>query len=132
MDTPARHEEAAPDIGLARIPRAFGYALEGLAGAWRREAAFRQEVIAAAVLIPVAALLPLPIGHRLALACSVLLVMIVELLNSSVESAIDRISPERHELSKRAKDSASAAVLMTIAMAALVWIALVGAWLAGW
>jgi diacylglycerol kinase (ATP) len=129
MDTHARQSDEAPDIGLARIPKAFGYAFEGLACAWRREAAFRQEAIVAAVLIPVAALLPLPIGHRLALVCSVLLVMIVELLNSSVESAIDRISPERHELSKRAKDSASAAVLVAIAMATLVWFSLVGAWL---
>jgi diacylglycerol kinase (ATP) len=127
METSAT-EDRAPDIGLARIPKAFGYALQGLAGAWRSEAAFRQEAIAAMLLVPVAMFLPLPILHRLALVCSVLAVMIVELLNSSVESAIDRISLERHALSKRAKDSASAAVLMAIAMAAIVWIALVGSW----
>ncbi|HET9653347.1 MAG TPA: diacylglycerol kinase, partial [Usitatibacter sp.] len=64
-------------------------------------------------------------------ACSVLAVMMVELVNSSIESAIDRISLERHELSKRAKDSGSAAVLVAIVIASLTWITLVGAWLAG-
>jgi diacylglycerol kinase (ATP) len=128
METPAT-EERAPDIGLARIPKAFGYAVQGLAGAWRTEAAFRQEAIAAMLLVPLALLLPLPILQRLALVASVLAVMVVELINSSIESAIDRISLERHPLSKRAKDSASAAVLMAVAMAAMTWIALVGAWL---
>lgn len=116
------------DIGPGRIPKACAYAFQGLRSAWRHEAAFRQEAIAAMVLLPLAACVPLPAAHRLALACSVLLVMLVELLNSSVESAIDRISPEYHELSKRAKDCASAAVLVSVAMAAAVWVALTGPW----
>ena len=122
-------KEEAPDIGLGRIPKAFGYALQGVTCAWRTEAAFRQEAIAAIVLVPLALLLPLPILHRLVLACSVLMVMLVELLNSAIESAIDRISLERHELAKRAKDSASAAVFIAILMAVLAWVVLVGSWL---
>jgi diacylglycerol kinase (ATP) len=112
---------AAPDIRLARIPKAFGYAWQGLADAWRTEAAFRQEAIVAAVLVPVACLAGVPPMHRLLLVLSVLFVLLVELVNCAIESAIDRISPERHELSKRAKDAGSAAVMVAIVMAMLAW-----------
>jgi diacylglycerol kinase (ATP) len=128
MSAPGTGPDPA-SASLARIPKAFGFAWAGITTAWRLEPAFRQEAIAAIVLLPVAALLPLPAAHRLALACSVLAVMVIELLNSSVESAIDRISLERHELSRCAKDSASAAVLLSIVIAVLVWTMLIGAWL---
>ena len=128
MDEHAKREEEAakipPDIGLGRIGKAFGYSVQGLRSAWRTEAAFRQEALAAMVLIPVAILVPVPLLQRAALVASVLFVMVVELLNSSVESAIDRIGLERHPLSKRAKDTGSAAVLLAILVAILVWAAI--------
>jgi diacylglycerol kinase (ATP) len=120
---------AAPSIGPGRVVRALGYSLHGLASAWRTEGAFRQEVLAAAVLIPLGWLAPVSTGERVLLIGSVLLVMVVELLNSSLESAIDRISLEPHPLSKKAKDTGSAAVFMAILCAVFVWLATLGPWL---
>jgi diacylglycerol kinase (ATP) len=121
----SKHDDHAPDpppsIGFARVVNAWRYSLQGLAGAWRTEGAFRQEVIAAAILIPIACLIPVPILHRALLIASVLMVMVVELLNSAMEAAIDRISLDRHPLSKKAKDTGSAAVLVSIVIAMLVW-----------
>jgi diacylglycerol kinase (ATP) len=125
------HEDAAapPSIGLGRVVKAFGYSLDGLAGAWRTEGAFRQEVIAAVLLVPIACLVPVSLLERALLVGSVLMVMVVELLNSSIESAIDRISLERHPLSKRAKDTGSAAVLVAIVIALLTWGAVLAPWM---
>ena len=119
-------EEAAPNIGPARLIGACGYSLAGLASAWRTEGAFRQEVIAAVILIPIACLAPGAMVERVLLIGSVLLVMVVELLNCSVEAAVDRISLERHAHSKRAKDTGSAAVLLSLVLAAMVWVLLLG------
>jgi diacylglycerol kinase (ATP) len=129
LDSESISRTPPPDIGFARIGKAFGYSLQGLLGAWRTEAAFRQEVVAASVLIPAACAVPLPLPQRALLVASVLFVMVVELLNSSIESAIDRISLERHELSKRAKDTGSAAVLVAIVIAFVVWAAVLGGWI---
>lgn len=112
--------------GLRRLWNAFLYSLSGLRLAFRHESAFRQEVALAAVLIPLACVLPVATLERVLLVCSVLLVLVVELLNSSVEAAVDRIGFDTHRLSKRAKDLGSAAVLLTLAALALVWIALAG------
>lgn len=90
-------------------------------GTRRHESAFRQEIFLAAALIPIACFVPLPATERALLIGSVLLVLVVELLNSSVEAAIDRISLDRHSLSKRAKDLGSAAVLVTLVLLAVVW-----------
>jgi diacylglycerol kinase (ATP) len=128
VDSDERVKKARPDMGLGRIWKAIGYSVEGLASAWRSEAAFRQEALAALVLIPIACLLPVSLLQQALLVASVLMVMVVELLNSSIESAIDRISLERHELSKRAKDTGSAAVLLTVFIALVVWAAIVGGW----
>lgn len=121
----SKHDETAPDapptISPARVVNAVRYSFDGLAGAWRTEGAFRQEVICAAVLIPVACFTPVPMLHRALLVASVLFVMVVELLNSAMEAAIDRISLERHPLSKKAKDTGSAAVMLAIAIAVIVW-----------
>lgn len=108
--------------GIARIVQAFFNSIAGLADAWRHESAFRQEILLAAILVPTACALPLQPTERAMLVASVLLVLVVELLNSSVEAAIDRISFERHSLSKRAKDIGSAAVLVALLLMALVWI----------
>lgn len=100
--------------GLRRIWNAFNYSLAGLRAAYRHEDAFRQEVWLALILIPAALLIPATaVGHAVMIA-SVLLVLIVELLNSAIEAAIDRISLDHHRLSKRAKDIGSAAVLIAL------------------
>jgi diacylglycerol kinase (ATP) len=107
--------------GLCRIWNAFSYSLSGLHAAYLNEDAFRQESLLAAVMIPVALVLPLTgIGKALMIG-SVLLVLIVELLNSAIEAAIDRISLDRHRLSKRAKDIGSAAVLIALINVLTTW-----------
>ena len=121
----SKHDEGAPDappsISPARVVKAMGYSVDGLAGAWRTEGAFRQEVIFAVVLIPLSCFIPVSMLEHGLLVASVLLVLAVELLNSSLEAAIDRISMERNPLSKKAKDAGSAAVLMTILLATVLW-----------
>jgi diacylglycerol kinase (ATP) len=124
--------EGPPDIGPARIVKALRISLHGLASAWRTEGAFRQEVLAAIVLVPLGWLAPVTPTERVLLVASILLVLMVELLNSSVEAAIDRISLELHPLSKKAKDTGSAAVLVAIACALFVWAAILGPWLLGY
>ena len=108
--------------GLRRIRDALGYSLAGLGAALRHEAAFRQETLLAAVLIPLALFLPVSGAGKALLIGSVMLVLIVELLNSAVEAAVDRVSLERHALSKRAKDIGSAAVLLSLVNLAAVWL----------
>ncbi len=107
--------------GLRRVWNAMFYSMDGLRAAYRHEDAFRQEAWLAALLIPLALFLPASgIGHALMIA-SVLLVLIVELVNSAIEAAIDRISLENHNLSKRAKDIGSAAVLVALINVAVTW-----------
>jgi diacylglycerol kinase (ATP) len=107
--------------GLRRIWNAFNYSLSGLRAAFLNEDAFRQECLLAVVLIPIALLLPLPGIGRALMIGSVLLVLIVELINSAIEAAIDRISLDRHQLSKRAKDLGSAAVLIALINVLITW-----------
>ena len=106
--------------GFSRVWHATGYSLAGLRACWT-EAAFRLEACLAFVMVPVSFWIGRGWVEVALLAGSVLLVMIVELLNTAVESAIDRIGAERHELSKRAKDMGSAAVLLSLLIAAGVW-----------
>jgi diacylglycerol kinase (ATP) len=105
---------------IQRIIAAFGHACDGLRFA-RNHPAFRIELLVSVAMIPLALWLGKNGVERAVLATSVLLVMVVELLNTGIEAAIDRISPEWHALSKRAKDMGSAAVLLSILNAALVW-----------
>ncbi len=107
--------------GFKRLVDAFGYSAKGVAAAWRHEAAFRQEMAASALLLPLALWLGENGVERALLAGSWLLVPVVELLNSALEAIVDKASPERHELAGRAKDMGSAAVLLAILLAALVW-----------
>ena len=108
--------------GFTRLFRAFGASVQGFRGAFREEAAFRQELAFAVVAIP----LGLWLGHtgveRALLVAPVLLVLVVELLNSAIEAAIDRIGPERHHLSGLAKDIGSAAVLLSFVLLAVTWL----------
>jgi diacylglycerol kinase (ATP) len=112
--------------GLRRLFNAFLYSLSGLAAAFRHESAFRQEVGLAVLLVPLACLLDVGPVERVLLIASVLQVIVVELLNSSVEAAIDRIGLDMHRLSKRAKDLGSAAVLVALVVLAIVWLVLAG------
>lgn len=107
--------------GLARLLAASGYSAAGLRAAWVGEAAFRQEIVLAIVLVPAAFWLGQTPLQRLALVGAWILVLIVELLNSAIETVVNRIGPEWHELSGRAKDMGSAAVLLSLVLAALVW-----------
>ena len=106
--------------GLTRVWHALGYSVAGLRAGWH-ETAFRQEAIASLVLIPAAFWLSRSWVEVALLAGSVILVMIVELLNTGIETAIDRIGPEWHDLSKRAKDMGSAAVLLSLLICAGIW-----------
>ena len=116
METDNKHPR-----GLKHVWHATLTALAGLRAAWQHEDAFRQEVLIAAVAMPVALLLPVTLPGKALMIASILLVLIVELLNSAIEAAVDHTSLERHPLAKRAKDIASAAVLLSIVNAVVVW-----------
>ncbi len=112
--------------GRGRIWNALKYSSRGLLFALRVESAFRQELILAAVLVPIAIVLALPAIETLALIGSVVLVLIVELINSSIEAAVDRISLDHHRLSGRAKDLGSAAVFLALMWCLLTWVLIAG------
>jgi diacylglycerol kinase (ATP) len=107
--------------GFARIVAAIGYSRDGLKAAFKGEAAFRQLVALHAVLIPLAFFCPASRGERALLVAVSLLSLIVELFNSAIEAVVDRVSAERHPLSKNAKDMGSAAQGVALAMVAAVW-----------
>lgn len=108
--------------GIRRVWNALFYSVDGIRAAYRHEDAFRQEVLLALVLLPVALFMPTSGIGKALLMGSVLLVLIVELLNSAVEATVDRISLENHRLAKRAKDIGSAAVLLSLANVLIVWV----------
>ena len=108
--------------GLRRVLNALGYSMAGLKAAYMCEDAFRQEVWLAVILIPTACLLPVPWLGRGMMIASVLLVLVVELLNSAIEAVVDRVSLENHRLAKRAKDIGSAAVLISLMIVLAVWL----------
>lgn len=121
MDSNETESPHKSKSGLARIWNAMFYSIEGLKEAYRFEHAFRQELLLAVILIPIAAFLPASgLGKALMIA-SVLLMLIVELLNSAVEATVDRVSLDHHRLAKRAKDIGSAAVLLTVLNVIVVW-----------
>lgn len=122
--SPSSH--AAPDLppkrtGLLRALFALKHSYDGLHMTFRSESAFRQETALAVVLVPCALLLPVTPIERVMLIGTVLLVLLVELLNSAVEAVVDRISLDHHELSGRAKDCGSAAVLIALIICAMTW-----------
>jgi len=116
VENPNKHPR-----GLIHVWRATGIALQGLRAAWQHEDAFRQEVLIVAIAVPVALLLPVVPFGKVMMIASLLLVLIVELLNSALEAAVDHTSLEQHPLAKRAKDIASAAVFLSIVNALVVW-----------
>jgi diacylglycerol kinase (ATP) len=108
--------------GLRRVWNAFFYSIEGFRAAYKHEDAFRQETLVAAFLIPIALFLPESGVGKALMISSVLLVLLVELLNSAVEATVDRISLENHQLAKRAKDIGSAAVFVSLLNVVVVWV----------
>jgi diacylglycerol kinase (ATP) len=107
--------------GFRRIINAMKYSIEGFKAAWEHEHAFRQELLMVIIGTVIALSLPISAFQRLFLICVLLLVLIVELINSAIEAIVDRISLERHPLSKRAKDIGSAAVMLAMLIAAAAW-----------
>ena len=107
--------------GIKRLANAFTYSVAGTLAAFKHEDAFRQEVILSIILIPLAIYLGQTAIEQALMIASILLIIIVELLNSSVEATVDRISVKRHKLSKRAKDIGSAAVFFSLVNAAVIW-----------
>ena len=118
---PANESPYKGKTGLRRVWNALGYSIAGLKAAYLCEDAFRQEVWLAVLLIPTALFLPVPWIGRGLMVASVLLVLVVELLNSAIEAVVDRVSLENHRLAKRAKDIGSAAVLLALLNVVLVW-----------
>ncbi len=114
-------ETGPKPTGLKRIWLAFIYSMAGFRSAWLGEAAFRQELVLALIMLPFSALLGRNALEYIALVGSVLLVLIVELLNSAIEATVDRIGLERHPLAKNAKDMGSAAVLVSLLLVLFTW-----------
>jgi diacylglycerol kinase (ATP) len=124
-DRPAERAAESPfkgKTGLQRLLNACRYSLHGFSSAFRHEDAFRQEVFLAVILIPIALVLDVGGAGKAVMIASILLVLIVELLNSAIEAAVDRISLDQHRLSKRAKDIGSAAVALSLINVAVVWL----------
>ncbi len=111
--------------GVKRIYAAFFYSIDGFRAAWKNEHAFRQELMLAVPATIVALLLPVSPLHKLALIAVLILLLIVELINSAIEAVVDRISLERHPLSKNAKDFGSAAVFLAMLLAVVTWAVIV-------
>jgi len=107
--------------GLTRLINALGYSMEGFKAAYEHEDAFRMELVVAAIAIPVALWLPVGNIGKALMVGSILLVLLVELINSAIEATVDRISLENHDLAKRAKDIGSAAVLVSLINATAIW-----------
>ena len=122
MPDPLQESPYKGKTGLARLLAATRYSLAGFAAAARHEDAFRQELILAVALVPLGLWLGRDGVERALLVGSVLLVLVVELLNSAIEAAVDRISLDNHRLAKRAKDLGSAAVMLSLATVGAVWL----------
>jgi len=126
------NNELRPSIGPARLAGALRYSIAGFRHATRHEAAFQQEVLLFLLLLPAAVLLPVPTLDRLVVVLSMLLVIVVELINSAIEATVDRISSERHPLAGQAKDMGSAAVFLSVVMSVVCWVVIAGPVVVGW
>ncbi|MDA8585471.1 diacylglycerol kinase [Rhodobacteraceae bacterium] len=115
--------------GVARLIPAFQNSISGFRDIWRRESAFRQEITTLVLSVPLATWLGNSLGHTGLLIGSILLLVIVEILNSAIEAIVDRIGPERHELSRIAKDLGSLAVVTTAIFPVFIWGASLLSWL---
>ena len=122
--TPENTNNLKGKTGITRLINATRYSKDGICQAWRSEEASRQEALLAVILIPVSFFLPVELSLRLMCLFSVVFVLVVELLNSGLEAAVDRIGPEIHPKSKFAKDAGSAAVLFSLIFCAVTWISI--------
>jgi len=125
LDNPAP-DNGSGKRGLSRLFHAFINSWHGLKSCIRTEAAFRQEIVLSVILIPLACLFDIGVSERLWLVFSVFFLLVTELLNTCIERVVDRISFERHELSKEAKDIGSAAVLIALIFMVVVWVLVLG------
>jgi len=121
QDVPQEISEFKSKSGFKRIFFALFYSFDGFKSAWKHEHSFRQELVMVIFGIVIAVLLPISAYQKLMLIVVLLLILIVELINSAIEAVVDRVSLERHSLSKNAKDFGSAAVLLTLIIAAATW-----------
>ncbi len=117
--------EKQANTGIRRIVKAAGFSMQGLKSAFQNEAAFRQELMLCLVVIPLAFVVGESALERIVLIGLSVLILVVELLNSAIEALVDRVGTEHHELSGRAKDMGSAAVLVSLALWAYAWIELI-------
>lgn len=125
MDTPQKNaSDLKGKSGIHRLMNATRYSWQGYKAAWQTEEAFRQEAILAMIMIPVAILLPLELLEKLLMISTVVLVVIVEIINSAIEATIDRFGNEIHPLSGKAKDLGSGAVLLALLLCGGVWISI--------
>ena len=115
------HFDKQANKGLKHLANATRFSLQGLGSAFRHESAFRQEILMLALVLPTGAWCAGSWGEFLGLLCACLLVLVVELLNSGIEAVVDRVGTEYNELAKQAKDYGSAAVMISLLMAGLVW-----------
>ena len=125
MDTEPIDPNIHKNTGIKRVFKAFFYSLEGIASSLKHEAAFRQEALLACILVPASFFLQVPLVQHLALVASILLVLIVELINSAIEAVVDDISLRNRPLAKRAKDMGSAAVLVSLLNCGICWISVI-------
>lgn len=125
METDPTDPNIHKNSGKSRVFKAFAYSMEGLASSMKHEAAFRQEVILAAILIPASFLLHVPLAQHLLLIGSILLVLVVELINSAIEAVVDDISLRNRPLAKRAKDMGSAAVFLSLLNCLICWVSVI-------
>lgn len=124
--TPPEYQGSKPGYtGLKRIVKATGYSMQGLRAAIKHESAVRQELLLLLIFTPIALILDVTNVEKILLIVSLVLVLIVELLNSAIEAVVDRIGSEYHELSGRAKDIGSAAVFVSLCLTAFVWFMIV-------
>ncbi len=109
------------NTGVTRIIKAFGFSIKGFRALWQHEAAFRQELLLALVMVPIALWLARSAMELALLLLTLFIVVITEIINSAIEAVVDRVSDEHHELAGRAKDMGSAAVFVALLMVAVVW-----------
>lgn len=120
--------KGSPKNSTTRLVNAVRYSIYGLVATWRDEQAFRQEVVVGIILFPIAAIIPVDLSLRMILMLSMFVVLIAELLNSAVEALTDLVTEEFHELAKKAKDCASAAVFVALICCVLMWIMVLYTW----
>ncbi len=125
MPEPKDGSELKGKTGITRLVNAFRYSCKGFASGWKTEEAIREEFILAVIMIPVACILPITLVEKLLLISVVVLVLIVEVLNSAIEAVVDRFGGEIHELSGKAKDLGSLAVLVSLFLCGGVWFAII-------